>query len=744
MNKIKYIFILLIVSVLSNANTIDSLLIEINKETINYNIVALNMEIAEELLFYNPDSARTYINNALKLCEKENNDSLSINVYNTLGYSFELVGKLENAENAYIKVLEIALKSKNRLGEFTGNVSLGSINYYKGNYNEALRYYQIALEIAEERNDTFSIAQTYHNIGMVHDDVGNDERGLEYYKKALKVFFVMGDPEWLGVCHNSMASIFVEKKDYKKAKEFYNKAVDYFNDAEDPNGVGMVYANIGELYLKLNQIDRAEEQFLKSINISKSVNDIMAITSTYLNMADLLYQQNIFYRSIEYTKKSLYYSRKGEYLALQREAYALLKDNYFGLHNYKLAILYYDSLSLMTDSIFNKEKFESIEEMESKYQTVQNKLKIDNLEKDHALQNERIAKQNIYLYTFIFGFLIVLIFLIFIFRLFKANQKVNNDLKEHQYIILEKNEELNQLVEEVTAQKDEIEMQREKLIDINSDITQSIAYAEQIQNSILPKNEILEQIISDNFIFYKPKDIVSGDFYWFTKIENKLIITVVDCTGHGVPGAFMSMLGASLLREIIIKEKITEPDIILDNLRTEVVSALQQKGNIGEQKDGMDMALLTINLDTYEIQYAGANNPLYLITNYELQIINEESTNSVKLCDNSKLKIKNSKLLYEVKPDKMPISYFVRMNSFTTKTIQLQKGDSIYLFSDGYPDQFGGSKNRKFKYKPFKELLVNNVDKPMNEQKAILEESLANWQGNNSQVDDITIVGLKL
>ena len=715
------------------ANTIDSLLVEIKKETINYNIVALNMEIAEELLFNNPDSARKYIENALILCEKENDVTLSISVYNTLGYSYELVGKLDNAYEAYKEVLKIALKNNDKLGEYTGNVSLGSINYYKGNYNKALRFYQIALEIAENLKDSFSIAQTYHNIGMVHDDIGNNDRGLEYYNKALKVFFVIGDPEWLGTCHNSIASIFVGKKEYKKAYEYYQKAVEYFNDAEDPNGVGMVYANIGELYLIQKQIDKAEEYFLKSIKISKSVNDIMAITSTYLNMADLLYQQNIFYRSIEYTKKSLSFSKQENYLALQEEAYALLKDCYFGIGNYKLSVLYSDSLRLMSDSIFNKKKFESIEEMESKYQTAQNKLKIDNLEKGQELQNERIARQNMYLYTFIIGFLLVLIFLGYIYKLLKAKQKINTKLEAHQNTILEKNEELNQLVEEVTAQKDEIEMQREKLIDINSDITQSIAYAEQIQNSILPSNDILDSCLSDNFILFKPKDIVSGDFYWFTQIDNKLILTVVDCTGHGVPGAFMSMLGASLLREIIIKEKISSPDKILNNLRTEVISALQQKGTIGEQKDGMDMALITIDLDTYEMQYAGANNPIYIVSKYKPITHQEFQTLDVFGYN-----------FYEIKPDKMPISYFVRMNSFTTKTIQLQKGDSIYLFSDGYPDQFGGAKNRKFKYKPFKELLINNVSKPMYEQKTILEKALSDWQGSNSQVDDITIIGLRL
>ena len=735
----KIFFILIISSFIVNAENIDSLKQILKNDTNTHKIIIDNINLGEALLYNKPKSAQKYARKALKLSEKENNDTLINEILNLLGYSFELTGKLDSAEIIYKRALKLSIKIEDLSMQSDDNSSIGNVFYYKGEFNKALRYYQISLGINEKLKDTFSMGQIYHNIGLVHNDIGNIERALEYYNKALKIFLIIDEKEWLATCYNSLASVYVDKKDYNKGEEYYLKSIENFKLANDNNGLGMVYSNYGVLKMSQNRINDAEEYFTKSIEISKSVNDIMSVVNSYLNMANLLSKQKIYYKSLEYCNKALYYSKKHKFLTSQETAYSLLKDINFSLKNYRLSALYSDSVLILSDSIFDKEKFDKIEEMESKYQTVQNKLKIDNLEKSKELQSEKISKQKFYIYTFILGLIIVLIFLAFIIRLLITKQKINSKLELHQNTILEKNEELNQLVEEVTTQKDEIEIQREKLIDIHSELTQSIAYAEQIQNSILPNKEILDTILDDNFIFFKPKDIVSGDFYWFTQVDNKLIITVVDCTGHGVPGAFMSMLGSSLLRETIIKEKITSPSKILNILRTEVITALQQKGEIGEQKDGMDMALISIDLDSLELNYAGANNPIYIITNKILQL-SDENNGNIKL-NNDK---NNNVNFYEVLPDKMPIAHFIKMNSFTNKTIKLHKGDSIYLFSDGYPDQFGGLKNRKFKYKPFKELLINNFKKHMSEQNKILEKSLREWQGTNSQVDDITIVGVKL
>ncbi len=302
------------------------------------------------------------------------------------------------------------------------------------------------------------------------------------------------------------------------------------------------------------------------------------------------------------------------------------------------------------------------------------------------------------------------------------------------------NAELERIVKERTKQ---IRKQKDEIEKIHHELKDSIIYAEKIQKAVLPSNKVIENCVSDYFIFFKPKDIVSGDFYWATCVDSKFVITVADCTGHGVPGAFMSMLGVSFLNEIVNNDKILQAGDILNTLRQKVIKAMQQRGVEGEQKDGMDISICVIDTKTLQMEWAGANNPLYVIKNKELKISNNENS-IIKLCDNSKLKIQNSKLLYEVKPNKMPIAIYIKMEPFTSNKIQLEKGDNLYMFSDGFADQFGGPKGKKFKYKPFKRLLLNNAEKSMEEQYKIIEKTFYDWKGELEQVDDVTVVGIKL
>ncbi|MCD6366621.1 MAG: SpoIIE family protein phosphatase, partial [Bacteroidales bacterium] len=333
-------------------------------------------------------------------------------------------------------------------------------------------------------------------------------------------------------------------------------------------------------------------------------------------------------------------------------------------------------------------------------------------------------------------FSIVLIFSLVKLRthsLLKRQRELELQIKLRTEKILLQKEELESQIEIVSKQKQEIEV-------IHHQISDSIEYAKRIQDAALPVQENLQSFVDDAFVFFKQRDVVSGDFYWWTpmKLDNVLVVTVADCTGHGVPGAFMSLLGISFLREIVTKEYVTHPGVILRKLRKEIINSLKQKDDFGGQKDGMDMSLVSLNLDTMELQFAGANNPLYIITNDELQITNNSSIKAVVLNEEKQSEKSSSKLLYEIKPDKIPIAIYGRMDKFTNHHIQLKKGDQIYLFSDGFADQFGGTNNKKFKYKPFKRLLLENADKPMKEQKDILESIFTKWKGNNEQVDDVT------
>ncbi len=271
---------------------------------------------------------------------------------------------------------------------------------------------------------------------------------------------------------------------------------------------------------------------------------------------------------------------------------------------------------------------------------------------------------------------------------------------------------------EVVAQKEQIEHQRDEIVKKNRDITDSIEYASKIQNAVLPDDEYTEEILPEHFILYRPRDIVSGDFYWINKKDDLLIIIAADCTGHGVPGAFMSMLGVSLLNEIVNKHPVTKANDILTELREEVKRTLKQRGAEGETKDGMDIALAMVDLKNMKLQFAGAYNPLYLFRDGEL---------------------------IQYKADRMPIGIYVKEKpEFTNHIIDLKKGDTFYVFSDGYQDQFGGEKGEKFKTKRMKKLLADIQPKPMEEQKAILERTIDDWKGDREQLDDIILIGVRV
>lgn len=248
----------------------------------------------------------------------------------------------------------------------------------------------------------------------------------------------------------------------------------------------------------------------------------------------------------------------------------------------------------------------------------------------------------------------------------------------------------------------------------NKDITDSINYAKKIQQAILSDIDEIKSYLPESFILLKPKDIVSGDFYWFTHRNNVTLVAAVDCTGHGVPGGFMSMIGNTFLNEIVGEKGIMQPDQILNELREKVIHALRQKGDLLESKDGMDIALCAINGN--KLLFSGANNPLWLVRKNQIK---------------------------EFSADKQPIGIYPNSKPFTLHTEDLQKGDTLYIFSDGYADQFGGPKTKKFGYRNFRDLLISIHDKSMEEQKKILDETIEKWKAQLDQVDDILIIGFK-
>ncbi len=294
--------------------------------------------------------------------------------------------------------------------------------------------------------------------------------------------------------------------------------------------------------------------------------------------------------------------------------------------------------------------------------------------------------------------------------------KMRDDLSENERVLEQK---VVARTEEVVKQKEEIEEKTKELEILFKQVTDSIHYAKRIQEAILPPNNLVKQILPKSFVLYKPKDIVSGDFYWIDKKNNWCYFAAVDCTGHGVPGAFMSIVGYNLLKDILKNTDSIEPSIIMDKMNDGVANTLHTNTTSGKQtKDGMDMTLCALNYSTLELQFSGAFNPLYIIRNNEL---------------------------LQHKADKFPVGMFIgEKQNFTNNIIQLQKGDSVYIFSDGYADQFGGPKGKKFMAGNFRQLLVDVSQHPIEKQKTLLNQTIEEWRGNLEQVDDILIIGVQV
>ena len=311
-------------------------------------------------------------------------------------------------------------------------------------------------------------------------------------------------------------------------------------------------------------------------------------------------------------------------------------------------------------------------------------------------------------------FYFVLIFLSILSVIFYIKNREKKLKKENR--ILE--EKVNERTIEVVKQKEEIEKQRDLIKSANKDITDSIKYASKIQAAVIPPDKYLEKVLNESFIINKPKAIVSGDFYWLTKVEDKTVVALADCTGHGVPGAFMSMLGVTLLNEIVNHKKITNASEILNQLRKNIIISLRQSHEDTTPSDGMDISLIVINHDKDKLSFAGAFNPLLLI--------------------------RNNKII-TLKADRMPIGIYHQNNiDFASREIDLNSGDMLYLYTDGYPDQFGGEDDKKFTSRKFKSILLDIHQKPMMVQKTILENTMEKWMNGTEQIDDITVMGIRM
>ncbi|MEW6468215.1 MAG: tetratricopeptide repeat protein, partial [Bacteroidota bacterium] len=591
----------------------------------------------------------------------------------------------ENALDCHQKALECRQELGDRSGTANSYNNLGIIYNTIGDYEKALEMNLKALGIREAIDEKRGIADSYANIGMVYLNLANYDKALEFLLKGLAVYEELNDKPRKASMLANIGIIYSNQKNYRKAIENYETAIAAFKEIDNKNWVAYCYNNIGTVYFYQNDYEKALSSFFESKKIREDIGDKQGLAVVYNNIGEVYARQNKLGDSFDNLMTSLSISRAINYRDGIKDTYKSLSELFEKRANYRLAHEYFKKYSELKDSLLNEKVTKQVSEMNIKYDTEKKQKKIELLnkekEKQAAIASAENKRKNTIISAITGGALLILVFSVFLFNRFQVIRKQRN-------IITEKNKE----------------------------ITDSITYAKRIQEAILPLEDSFRKLFPESFILYRPKDIVSGDFYWLAEKNNKIIFAVVDCTGHGVPGAFMSLIGFSLLNQIVKEQNITTPAEILKELSKGINLSFKQN-ELSEVKDSMDIAICSFDKEKNSLEYAGAYRPLFYFKQSQF---------------------------HETKSDKKAIGDFDEYTSYTNHKLELQRGDSIYIFSDGYTDQFGGEKGKKFKNKQFEDKLLAIQSKSMSEQKKILEETFLSWKGSLEQIDDILIIGVRI
>lgn len=578
-----------------------------------------------------------------------------------------------------------SLKNERKKIPFIEILSEAHINL--SNYSEALKHTFNGIKICEENGDSLELANLLNNVGRIYNRVANKtDDAKDYFMKSLEIRKKIKDSIGMASCYNNIGIVYMMKAEYDTGMTYWGNSLKIKLALGDSIGASTTMNNMAMYYRDIGETKKALDFFNDVLRIRKNINDNAGISLAYQNLGELYFKLGETEKGINYYLKALEEAKLSKSKQLISFIHQTLANAYYNNKNYKLAYDNFIEHSLLEDSIFSEKTVKNIDELESKYQNEKKALLIENLEKEKKVQLE---KQNIIILSSGLGFLSMLIIVLIISKNYRQKKKDHAIISEQKNILSEKNKE----------------------------ITDSITYARRLQEAILPPNELIKEKLPDSFIFFKPKDVVSGDFYWLEHKNNTVFFAVADCTGHGVPGAMVSVVCSNALNRAVKEFELINPAKILDKVRELVIETFEK--SIEDVKDGMDIALCSFDTKTNELQYAGANNPLWIIK-------------------------QNSKEIEEIKANKQPIGIFHDFVPFTNHQVQLTKGDKIYLFSDGYPDQFGGEKGKKMMYKPFKNILTENSDLEMSQQKEILAQEFENWKGKMDQIDDVCVFGIKV
>jgi serine phosphatase RsbU (regulator of sigma subunit) len=603
------------------------------------------------------DSAVFFLNKAIKIAESLNDREQQSKQLCNLGKTYFENDKIPLSIEAYKKALTLSKNINQQLVMSSSYRGIGVCYDKLGNYNYSLKYHNLALAIDLPMNYAQGIGMDYSNIANAYMDLKNLKKASEYYTKAIDKFKELGiEGEELAITYNNQASIKFQTDQFQEALSLFFKAKDQFKLSKETGSIPFINKNIASCYLRLNQIDKAKIYIDSALmNFTMASNPRLVLESRLI-LAEILMKEN---------------------------------------RNAEAAKMLFDMIG-ERDSLAQSYQIEKLNELEVKFQSKEKDMKIkeaeaEKKEKDAALSLQKSINERRKI--FVFGLSIVGLLLLFLFlNLRKTNQKTqkaNKEIARQKLIIEEKSEE----------------------------ITASIRYAERIQNAILPSHQILKDFFKDYFVLYLPKDIVAGDFYWTERKDNFIMFAAADCTGHGVPGAMMSVVCFNALNQAVREFSLVNPAEILNKTRELVLNTLSK--NDQNVMDGMDISLSVIDLERNILHFSGANNSLYVFKNASSELL-------------------------KLKGNRYPIGFSHEMLPFTSETFHLDIGDRIFSTTDGFPDQFGGEQGKKYKTKNFEELLLSIQDLELSQQQNRLLTEFQQWKRDYDQTDDVCVFSIEL
>ena len=616
------------------------------------------------------DDAFEYFTKLMVLATQANDTSGLIEATGGYANIYRYKGDYVKSLNCYLKAVKLAEDKGDKSAEGGLLTNMAIIYSYQNNPKEELKIRIRALDIYEETKDSMNLILGYNNIGEIYYERKDKPKALEMFNKAMSMINKIGleraNYKYVAQTYEQFAMVAFDEKNFSKAKENYQKSLDFMIKGKEKKGISSCFGNMAEVAIALGKWDEAEMWLMKKMDLAKEIEYKKGEMDADKSLSEVMYQKGNFKRAYEY---------QSEYLNINQ-------------------------------SILNETSTEQLAEMQTRYDTEKKEKELQMQNAEIKEKNTQVKQRTTVMFSFI-GISVIFLFMAFFsMRQFRQKKKA---------VVL-----LQGQNKEIMVMNDQILFQKEVIEEKNKDITDSIYYAKHIQQAILPPEDLVYEYLKESFILYKPKDIVSGDIYWLHKTEDTIFFAAVDCTGHGVPGALMSVVGHSALNTLISHNPNQQPSEILNNLGSSIRETFKHQYNMqGQINDGMDIALCALDRRKMTLSFSGAKSPLCIVRNNEL---------------------------IEIKGDKQAIegSHNDNVKPFTHNKLDVQSGDCIYVFSDGYNDQFGGTKGKKFKYSQLKALLLSIASQPMYKQKNILAETLENWKGNLQQVDDILLIGVRV